>query len=105
MSDPMRKSISKKGKVSVQANHYGLEDRRHFLKTFASTAAGAIVAPSLLTSASDHSPLLQKRYPDPAIVIVDKRFEKYFQFNAAVEQLWTGARWAEGPDGLRRQVK
>ena len=28
---------------------------------------------------------------------LDPRFEKYRQFNAAVERLWTGARWAEGP--------
>ena len=46
---------------------------------------------------SDSSYIPQERYPDPAIVVIDKRFEKYFQFNAAVEQLWTGARWAEGP--------
>jgi gluconolactonase len=30
-------------------------------------------------------------------VVIDKSFEKYCQFNAAVECLWTGARWAEGP--------
>jgi len=28
---------------------------------------------------------------------LDPRFEKYRQGNAAVERLWTGARWAEGP--------
>jgi gluconolactonase len=37
------------------------------------------------------------RYPDPWIEVVEERFEKYRQFNAAVERLWTGARWAEGP--------
>lgn len=37
------------------------------------------------------------RYPDPAIVVVDPRFEKYVIGNACVERLWTGARWAEGP--------
>ena len=37
------------------------------------------------------------RYPDPAIEVVDGRFEKYKLANAAVERLWTGARWAEGP--------
>jgi gluconolactonase len=73
------------------------EDRRHFIKKVAATAAGAFIAPSIITSAREHSPIPQIRYPDPSIVIVDKQFEKYFQFNAAVEQLWTGARWAEGP--------
>jgi gluconolactonase len=37
------------------------------------------------------------RYPDPAVEALDPRFEKYRQGNAAVERLWTGARWAEGP--------
>jgi len=37
------------------------------------------------------------RYPDPCIEVHDKRFKKYLIGNAAVERLWTGARWAEGP--------
>jgi len=92
----MEKSNSS-NKPTGKMNISGSENRRHFLKTIATTAAGAIIAPSLITSFRDNSPVPQKRYPDPAIVIVDKQFEKYFQFNAAVEQLWTGARWAEGP--------
>jgi gluconolactonase len=36
-------------------------------------------------------------YPDPAIEVVDPRFEKCRVISAAVERLWTGARWAEGP--------
>jgi gluconolactonase len=39
----------------------------------------------------------QPRYPDPAIEIIDPRFEKYRIFSAAVERLYTGCRWAEGP--------
>lgn len=37
------------------------------------------------------------RYPDPAIEVIDPRFAKYKLGNAAVERLWTGAHWAEGP--------
>jgi len=37
------------------------------------------------------------RYPDSNIIILDQRFAKYVLINAAVEHLWTGARWAEGP--------
>jgi gluconolactonase len=37
------------------------------------------------------------RYPDPAIETVDPRFDQYSLKSAAVERLWTGARWAEGP--------
>jgi gluconolactonase len=37
------------------------------------------------------------RYPDPAFQILDESFTKYRIFNAAVERLATGFRWAEGP--------
>jgi gluconolactonase len=37
------------------------------------------------------------RYPDPAIEILDPRFERYRILLAAVERLGTGMRWAEGP--------
>jgi gluconolactonase len=37
------------------------------------------------------------RYPDPAIEVLDERFAPYRIFSAAVERLWTGCRWAEGP--------
>jgi len=36
-------------------------------------------------------------YPDPAVEVVDPSFAKYKVPNAAVERLYTGARWAEGP--------
>lgn len=37
------------------------------------------------------------RYPDPAIEAVDARFLRYHMGSAAVERLWTGGRWTEGP--------
>ncbi len=37
------------------------------------------------------------RYPDPAIEALDPRFNQYMIFSAAVERLYTGCRWAEGP--------
>jgi gluconolactonase len=37
------------------------------------------------------------RYPDPAIETLDPRFEQYRIFSAAVERLYTGCRWSEGP--------
>lgn len=37
------------------------------------------------------------RYPDPAIVAFDHRFEKYWIKLSAVERIATGCRWAEGP--------
>lgn len=37
------------------------------------------------------------RYPDPAIQALDERFEKYWLKQSAVERLYTGCRWSEGP--------
>jgi gluconolactonase len=37
------------------------------------------------------------RYPDPAVESLDARFNQYKLGSAAVERIWTGARWAEGP--------
>jgi len=37
------------------------------------------------------------RYPDPAIETLDERFAQYRIFSAAVERLYTGCRWSEGP--------
>ena len=39
----------------------------------------------------------EPRYPDPLVETLDPRFEHYRIFSAAVERLWTGCRWAEGP--------
>lgn len=36
-------------------------------------------------------------YPDPAVEVLDPRFETYVLELAAVERLHTGTRWAEGP--------
>jgi gluconolactonase len=37
------------------------------------------------------------RYPDPAVRVLDPRFERYRIDSAAVERLATGFRWTEGP--------
>ncbi|OUC06562.1 gluconolactonase [Litorilinea aerophila] len=37
------------------------------------------------------------RYPDPAVEVLDERFRPYRLGNAAVERLFTGLRWGEGP--------
>jgi gluconolactonase len=38
-----------------------------------------------------------ERYPDPSIVALDPSFKKYHLPLSAVERLWTGSRWGEGP--------
>ena len=37
------------------------------------------------------------RYPDPAVISLDPRFDKYMLPLAAIERLATGCRWSEGP--------
>lgn len=93
----MKKLKSVPPESSEHKNHFENVDRRLFLKTAATAAAGAIIAPSGVLSDHDWLNPLQQRYPDPSIVVLDKRFEKYWLSHAAVERLWTGARWAEGP--------
>jgi gluconolactonase len=44
---------------------------------------------------SGWSPTL--RYPDPLVLSLDPRFQKYRLPLASVERLYTGSRWAEGP--------
>ncbi len=69
--------------------------RRTFMTRSATAFTAALAAPRAWCNGNDTQALV--RYPDPAIIRVDPRFDKYRQFNAAVERLWTGARWAEGP--------
>ena len=64
-----------------------------------SLSAGAATAlafkPWTLAETQDSKSLVA--YPDPAVQVIDARFAKYKVGNAAVERLYTGTRWAEGP--------
>ena len=69
--------------------------RRTFMNIAAGTAASLALKPWEIAEAQQgKSPVV---YPDPAVEVVDPRFGKYKVGNAAVERLYTGARWAEGP--------
>lgn len=70
-------------------------ERREFL-TAAIGATGAL-AVSPLSMAVEQERKNPVAYPDPAVEVIDPRFSKYRVATAAVERLWTGARWAEGP--------
>jgi len=68
-------------------------------RTFMNMTAGAMTAMafdplSLATTQQAKTPVA---YPDPAVEVVDPRFAKYRVLSAAVERLYTGTRWAEGP--------
>ena len=68
-------------------------------RTFINMTTGAATALALKASAfsDDHERKTPVLYPDPAVEVLDPRFAKYKVGNAAVERLYTGTRWAEGP--------
>ncbi len=65
--------------------------RRSFL------SAAAALIPAAAQTKRDWNGRQPIRYPDPDVVALDPRFNKYKLNNAAIERLYTGARWAEGP--------
>ena len=70
-------------------------DRRSFL-ALSAVAAGAALARRGSAAERDWTGEQPVRYPDPAMVVLDKRFGKYKLGNTAIQRLWTGALWAEG---------
>jgi gluconolactonase len=69
--------------------------RRGFLKAAAGLAA--VTAMSGEAFARNFGPGAEpQRYPDPDIVVIDKRF-KYKLGNTPIQRLYTGTLWAEGP--------
>jgi gluconolactonase len=68
-------------------------DRRTFL-----AAAAAVTATAATAAARDYGKGAQPtRYPDPDIVVLDKRFAKIKIGNSSIQRLHTGMLWAEGP--------
>jgi gluconolactonase len=68
-------------------------------RTFISATAGSTTTLAFrsLALAGQQERQTTVVYPDPAVEIVDPSFTKYKVPNAAVERLYTGTRWAEGP--------
>ena len=61
-------------------------------------AAGSFVAAAAATAQQrDWSGKNPTRYPDPDIVSLDKRFDKYKLGNTPIQRLHVGTLWAEGP--------
>lgn len=69
--------------------------RREFLASAAAIAAGT--ASVLRAQERDWTGKNPVRYPDPDIVVLDKRFAKYKIGNTPIQRLHTGMLWAEGP--------
>jgi gluconolactonase len=60
-------------------------------------SAAAALALKPLAFAAEQDRKTPVPYPDPAVEVIDPRFAKYRVGNAAVERLYTGTRWSEGP--------
>src|ERR1700712_413806 len=71
-------------------------DRRSLLKTGAALAATALIAPDALARDFGRGAEPQ-RYPDPDIVVIDDKRFKAKVGNTAIQRLFTGCLWAEGP--------
>src|SRR5262245_27693883 len=74
-----------------------LFNRRTLLTAAATAAAGAVLAPISKAADRDWSGKNPTRYPDPDIIVLDKRFAKYKIGNTPIQRLYTGMLWAEGP--------
>lgn len=73
-------------------------NRRHF----GAIALGGLALATPALRARADAPAIT-RYPDPAFEILDPSFARYRLDASAVERLWTGARWCEGPVWLGDQ--
>ena len=79
---------------SDAAKHRPSLNRRTWLKSAALGVASALAAPAAERDWSGKNPI---RYPDPDIVVLDKRFAQYKLGNTPIQRLHTGTLWAEGP--------
>jgi len=67
-------------------------------RAFLATAAAAVTAGAGLGDERRFGPDAEPvRYPDPDLVVLDKRFGKYKLGNTPIQRLHRGTLWAEGP--------
>jgi gluconolactonase len=87
------------GGTQVDSSNVLKLGRRSFLTT-AAAAAGSLTATAFgqRPGTRDYGPGAQPvRYPEPDVVVLDKRFAKYKIGNTPIQRLHTGMLWAEGP--------
>lgn len=71
--------------------------RREWLRAWGA-AASALVPTSIFGQTErDWTGKTPIHYPDPDVIAVEKQFAKYRITSAAIERVYTGLRWAEGP--------
>jgi gluconolactonase len=92
----MHETNSLKDREVKQAGTQPL-DRRNFLTSSAAVVASALAAPLALKAERDWSGKTPVRYPNPDVIVIDPRFEKYKLGNTPTQRLHVGCLWAEGP--------
>ncbi|MDP9365980.1 MAG: SMP-30/gluconolactonase/LRE family protein [Chloroflexota bacterium] len=78
----------------------GTVGRRALLKAAGAMAGAAALAPAaaLAQEDRDYGPGAPPvHYPDPDVVAITPAFQPYIQGNSAIQRLWTGGLWVEGP--------
>src|SRR4029079_3452065 len=89
----------KRRRLNLETRKPSIEDRTKLgRRTF---IGGTIASTLALTALGQNRDYVQGgapvRYPDRDIVVLDPRFGRYKIGNAAIQRLYTGMLWAEGP--------
>ena len=74
--------------------------RRTLVKAVAAAAGAAVLAPGAALAQEDRNygpDAPPVHYPDPDVVSVTPAFDQYRVGNSAIQRLWTGGLWLEGP--------
>ncbi|CAD2256654.1 SMP-30/gluconolactonase/LRE family protein [Stutzerimonas stutzeri] len=71
--------------------------RRRFLKQSVACSTALLATGMALPRLAQSAEPLSRRYPDPSLEVLDESFLQLRLFNASVEKIADGLRWAEGP--------
>jgi gluconolactonase len=93
-ADDNMKSVKNAPSSGTQTGQSVLQ-RRAFLSGAITAALPIVALAQQNRSYEQNAPPM--RYPDPDILVLDKRFAKYKVANASIQRLHTGMLWSEGP--------
>jgi gluconolactonase len=95
-NEPQRPRDTEKTREDISTRRLcaSVVSRRSFLATAAAVTVTAATQAQIRDYGKNAPPV---RYPDPDIVVLDKRFAKYKIGNTPIQRLYKGTLWAEGP--------
>ncbi|MBI1841398.1 MAG: SMP-30/gluconolactonase/LRE family protein [Verrucomicrobia bacterium] len=91
----MNRALENQDNLQPAAAKPSLLRRRQFLGA-AGLLAGTAVSRAWGATNRDWTGNAPTRYPDPDVVVLDPRFEKYKVATTSIQRLWQGSLWAEG---------